>query len=105
LCRYDKVAFFVKKCWKTLDKSIIEKYEFLSEYDGRRAEIFRIFCRLKNRVFSVILCRHIQKWLQKYRWIMIKQIQLLGMTFPNYSLREELQLAQEALKNEKLQLF
>lgn len=35
---------------------------------------------------------------------MIKQIQLLGMTFPNYSLREELQLAQEALKNEKLQL-
>lgn len=36
---------------------------------------------------------------------MIKQIQLLGMTIPNYSLREELQLAQDALKDEKLQLF
>ena len=36
---------------------------------------------------------------------MIKQIQLLGMTTPNYSLREELQLAQDALKDEKLQLF
>lgn len=36
---------------------------------------------------------------------MIKQIQLLGMTIPNYSLREELQLAQDALGDEKLQLF
>lgn len=36
---------------------------------------------------------------------MIKQIQLLGMTIPNYSLREELQLAQEAVKDETLQLF
>lgn len=36
---------------------------------------------------------------------MIKQIQLLGMTIPNYSLREELQLAQEALKDEAPQLF
>lgn len=36
---------------------------------------------------------------------MIKQIQLLGMMIPNYSLREELQLAQDALGDEKLQLF
>ncbi|MGN0343672.1 MAG: WecB/TagA/CpsF family glycosyltransferase [Lachnospiraceae bacterium] len=36
---------------------------------------------------------------------MIKQIQLLGMTIPNYSLREELQLAQEALKDAKLRLL
>lgn len=36
---------------------------------------------------------------------MIKQIQLLGMTFSNYSLREELQLAQEAVGKETLQLF
>lgn len=36
---------------------------------------------------------------------MIKQIQLLGMTIPNYSLREELQLAQDALKDEKLRLL
>lgn len=36
---------------------------------------------------------------------MMKQIQLLGMTFPNYSLREELLLAQDALKDGKLQLF
>ena len=36
---------------------------------------------------------------------MIKQIQLLGMTIPNYSLREELQLAQEALKDQKLRLL
>lgn len=36
---------------------------------------------------------------------MIKQIQLLGMTIPNYSLREELQLAQDALRNEKLSLL
>ena len=36
---------------------------------------------------------------------MIKQIQLLGMTISNYSLREELQLAQEALKDEKLRLI
>lgn len=36
---------------------------------------------------------------------MIKQIELLGMTIPNYSLREELQLAQEALKGEAPQLF
>lgn len=36
---------------------------------------------------------------------MIKQIQLLGMTIPNYSLREELLLAQDALKDGKLQLF
>ncbi len=33
---------------------------------------------------------------------MIKQIQLLGMTFPNYSLRDELQLAQELLRGERL---
>lgn len=33
---------------------------------------------------------------------MIKQIQLLGMEFPNYSLRDELQLAQEALWNDRL---
>lgn len=36
---------------------------------------------------------------------MIKQIQLLGMTFPNYSLRDELQLAQEALRSERLCMF
>lgn len=36
---------------------------------------------------------------------MIKQIQLLGMTFPNYSLRDELQLAQEALHGERLCMF
>ena len=36
---------------------------------------------------------------------MIKQIQLLGMTIPNYSLRAELQLAQEALKDAKLRLL
>lgn len=36
---------------------------------------------------------------------MIKQIQLLGMTFPNYSLRDELQLAQEALHSERLCMF
>ena len=36
---------------------------------------------------------------------MIKQIQLLGMTIPNYSMREELQLAQDALKDEKLRLI
>ncbi len=36
---------------------------------------------------------------------MIKQIQLLGMTFPNYSLRDELQLAQELLASEKLAIF
>ena len=36
---------------------------------------------------------------------MIKQIQLLGMTIPNYSLREELQLAQDALKDERLRLI
>lgn len=36
---------------------------------------------------------------------MIKQILLLGMTIPNYSLREELQLAQDAIKDENLQLF
>ena len=36
---------------------------------------------------------------------MIKQIQLLGMTFPNYSLRDELQLAQEALKNDGLRVL
>lgn len=36
---------------------------------------------------------------------MIKQIQLLGMTIPNYSLREELQLAQDALKDERLRLL
>lgn len=36
---------------------------------------------------------------------MIKQIQLLGMTFSNYSLREELQLAQDALERENLQIF
>lgn len=36
---------------------------------------------------------------------MIKQIQLLGMTIPNYSLREELQLAQDALRDEKLRLI
>ena len=36
---------------------------------------------------------------------MIKQIQLLGMKIPNYSLREELQLAQEALKDQKLRLL
>ena len=33
---------------------------------------------------------------------MIKQIQLLGMTIPNYSLRDELLLAQEALKDDRL---
>lgn len=37
--------------------------------------------------------------------IMIKQIQLLGMTIPNYSLREELLLAQDALKDERLRLL
>lgn len=36
---------------------------------------------------------------------MIKQIQLLGMTFLNYSLRDELQLAQEALHSERLCVF
>lgn len=36
---------------------------------------------------------------------MIKMIQLLGMTIPNYSLREELQLAQQALKDERLCVF
>ena len=36
---------------------------------------------------------------------MIKQIQILGMTFPNYSLRDELQLAQEALRSERLCMF
>lgn len=36
---------------------------------------------------------------------MIKQIQLLGMTFSNYSLRDELQLAQEALHSERLCVF
>ncbi len=36
---------------------------------------------------------------------MVKQIQLLGMTIANYSLREELQLAQDALKDERLRLF
>lgn len=36
---------------------------------------------------------------------MIKQIQLLGMTIPNYSLREELQLAQDALRDERLRLL
>lgn len=36
---------------------------------------------------------------------MIKQIHLLGMTIPNYSLREELQFAQDALGDGKLQLF
>lgn len=36
---------------------------------------------------------------------MVKQIQLLGMTIPNYSLREELQLAQDALKDERLRLL
>ncbi|MDD6037210.1 MAG: WecB/TagA/CpsF family glycosyltransferase [bacterium] len=36
---------------------------------------------------------------------MKKQIELLGMSFPNYSLREEVLLAQEALKDNKLQVF
>lgn len=36
---------------------------------------------------------------------MKKQIELLGMSFPNYSLREEVLLAQEALKDNRLQLF
>ena len=36
---------------------------------------------------------------------MIKQIQLLGITIPNYSLREELQLAQDALRDERLRLL
>ena len=36
---------------------------------------------------------------------MIKQIQLSGMTIPNYSLREELQLAQDALRDERLRLL
>lgn len=36
---------------------------------------------------------------------MIKQIQILGMAFPNYSLRDELQLAQEALRSERLCMF
>jgi N-acetylglucosaminyldiphosphoundecaprenol N-acetyl-beta-D-mannosaminyltransferase len=36
---------------------------------------------------------------------MRKEIQLLGMTFANYSLREELMIAQEALKDERLHLF
>ena len=36
---------------------------------------------------------------------MIKQIQILGMKFPNYSLRDELQLAQEALRSERLCMF
>ena len=36
---------------------------------------------------------------------MIKQIQIVGMTFPNYSLRDELQLAQEALRSERLCMF
>lgn len=35
LCRCDKVAGFVKKCRKTLDNRIIEKYKFVSEYDGK----------------------------------------------------------------------
>lgn len=39
------------------------------------------------------------------RWIMIKRIQLLGMAFPNYSLRDELQLAQDALWNDRLCLI
>jgi N-acetylglucosaminyldiphosphoundecaprenol N-acetyl-beta-D-mannosaminyltransferase len=36
---------------------------------------------------------------------MRKEIQLLGMTFSNYSLREELMIAQEAIKDERLHLF
>jgi N-acetylglucosaminyldiphosphoundecaprenol N-acetyl-beta-D-mannosaminyltransferase len=36
---------------------------------------------------------------------MKKEIQLLGMTFSNYSLREELMIAQEALKDERLHMF
>lgn len=36
---------------------------------------------------------------------MIKQIQLLGMTIPNYPLREELQRAQESLGDDKLDIL
>ena len=62
------------------------------------------YCRLKKCVLSVILSTQ-RLILGDNRRTMIKQIQLLGMTIPNYSLREELQLAQDALRDEKLRLL
>ena len=67
-------------------------------------ELSEIYCRLKKCVLSVILSTQ-RLILGDNRRTMIKQIQLLGMTIPNYSLREELQLAQEALRDEKLRLL
>ena len=71
---------------------------------GNFLKLSEIYCRLKNRVLFVILSTH-RLILDNIRRIMIKQIQLLGMTIPNYSLREELQLAQDALRDERLRLL
>ena len=78
-------------------------------------ELSEFYCRLKNYVLSVILstqrCNMIDKYIGEFNCLkqlqknMIKQIQLLGMTIPNYSLREELQLAQQALGDAGLRVF
>lgn len=67
-------------------------------------KLSEIYSRLKNTLLSVILSTH-RLILNVNRRNMIKQIQLLGMTIPNYSLREELQLAQDALKDARLHLL
>ena len=67
-------------------------------------KLSEIYSRLKNALLSVILSTH-RLILNVSRRNMIKQIQLLGMTIPNYSLREELQLAQDALRDERLRLL
>ena len=70
----------------------------------RTYKLSEIYSRLKNTLLSVILSTH-RLILNDNRRSMIKQIQLLGMTIPNYSLREELQLAQDALRDPRLHLL
>lgn len=53
MCRYDKIARFVKKCRKTLDNIIIKKYEFMSEYDEKFSEIIRNLLQVEK---SCIVC-------------------------------------------------
>ena len=76
----------------------------MSEYGGKLSKIIRNLLQVEK---SCIVCYtiHAQINLRDNRRIMIKQIQLLGMTIPNYSLREELQLAQDALRDESLRLL
>lgn len=41
MCRYNKVAIFVKKGRKMLDRIKTKKQRFLSEYDGKPVGIIR----------------------------------------------------------------